>query len=292
MARRDQGRKTCCKPWRGQARSPKRTPSSPATTARDHRRRHRRDADAQLRHRRLRHAGQPAPQRACAGSEIAGGKATVGAMTTLSELQAQRRARLPLGSARRDRLADGTQHGDGRRQSVRQAALWRPRRLPDRARRNRVDLRAVGRAQRARRKDRREPAWAAARSSPASRFALPAAGTFKFRKAARKAFNSAAIVTVAAVVSVSGGKIVECRIGLGGVAASAIRAPSVEKALIGKPLDRASVEAAAAEARHDISPSDDAYASAWYRARVDAGPHPPRTDRRIEPEARRPGRQP
>ena len=31
-------------------------------------------------------------------------------------------------------------------------------------------------------------------------FALPAAGTFKFRKAARKALNSAAIVTVAAVV--------------------------------------------------------------------------------------------
>ena len=97
---------------------------------------------------------------------------------------------------------------------------------------------------------------------------MPAAGTFRFRKAARKAFNSAAIVTVAAVVSVSGGKVAECRIGLGGVAASAIRAPSVEKALAGKPLDRASVEAAAREARHDISPSDDAYASAWYRARV------------------------
>jgi CO/xanthine dehydrogenase FAD-binding subunit len=99
-------------------------------------------------------------------------------------------------------------------------------------------------------------------------FALPAAGAFKFRKAARKAFNSAAIVTVAAVVSVSGGKVAECSIGLGGVARSAIRAPSVEKALIGRPLDRSSVEAASREARHDISPADDAYASAWYRARV------------------------
>jgi CO/xanthine dehydrogenase FAD-binding subunit len=99
-------------------------------------------------------------------------------------------------------------------------------------------------------------------------FVLPAPGAFKFRKATRKAFNSAAIVTVAAVVSVSGGKVTECRIALGGVAGSAIRAASVEKALSDKPLDRASVEAAAAEARHDIAPADDAYASAWYRARV------------------------
>jgi CO/xanthine dehydrogenase FAD-binding subunit len=99
-------------------------------------------------------------------------------------------------------------------------------------------------------------------------FALPAAGAFKFRKATRKAFNSAAIVTVAAVVSVSGGKVAECRVALGGVAGSAIRAPSVEKALTGKPFDRTNVEASAAEARHDISPADDAYASAWYRARV------------------------
>jgi len=99
-------------------------------------------------------------------------------------------------------------------------------------------------------------------------FTLPAAGVFRFGKAARKAFNSAAIVTVAAVVSTSGGKVGECRIALGGVARSAIRAPSVEKALIGQPLDQASVEAAAKEARNDIAPFDDAYASAWYRTRV------------------------
>jgi CO/xanthine dehydrogenase FAD-binding subunit len=99
-------------------------------------------------------------------------------------------------------------------------------------------------------------------------FALPAAGTFRFRKAARKAFNSGAIVTIAAIVAASGGAVAECRIALGGVAKSAIRAPSVEKALIGKPLDRASVEAAAKQASNDISPADDAYASAWYRARV------------------------
>ena len=99
-------------------------------------------------------------------------------------------------------------------------------------------------------------------------FALPAAGTFKFRKATRKAFNSAAIVTVAAVVGTSSGAISACRIALGGVARSAIRASAVEAALAGQPLDRASVEAAAKEAAKDIAPFDDAYASAWYRARV------------------------
>ena len=47
-----------------------------------------------------------------------------------------------------------------------------------------------------------------------------------------------------------------------------MRAPSVEAALIGRPLDEASVTAAAALAAGDTDPFSDAYASAWYRARV------------------------
>lgn len=99
-------------------------------------------------------------------------------------------------------------------------------------------------------------------------FDLPVASTFRFHKAARKALNSAAIVTVAATLQTGGGRVSACRIALGGVHRSAVRAHSVEKALQGQPLDRASVDAAAAEARLDIAPSDDAYSSAWYRARV------------------------
>jgi len=99
-------------------------------------------------------------------------------------------------------------------------------------------------------------------------FTLPAQGSFKFTKATRKAFNSAAIVTVAAVVAVEEGRVSSARIALGGVAKTAIRATSVEKALLGKPFDRAHVEAAAGQALKDIDPADDAYASAWYRARV------------------------
>ena len=99
-------------------------------------------------------------------------------------------------------------------------------------------------------------------------FDLPPAGTFRFAKAGRKAFNSAAIVTVAAVVEMAEGLVRDCRIGLGGVGPYPMRAPSVEKALRGRPPDRVNVEAAAKLAVNDIAPLDDAYASAWYRARV------------------------
>lgn len=99
-------------------------------------------------------------------------------------------------------------------------------------------------------------------------FPLPPAGSFRFSKAGRKAFNSAAVVTVAALVSLADGLVAECRIALGGVGPHVMRAPSVERALVGRPFDRANVEAAAKQAVSDIAPFDDAYASAWYRARV------------------------
>ena len=99
-------------------------------------------------------------------------------------------------------------------------------------------------------------------------FTLPAEGSFKFVKAGRKALNAAAIVTVAAVVTVADGVVSQCRIGLGGVAECAVRARSVEEALTGNPLDREHAEQAASKAERDIEPFDDSYASAWYRARV------------------------
>lgn len=99
-------------------------------------------------------------------------------------------------------------------------------------------------------------------------FDLPAPGAFRFRKAARKALNGAAIVTVAAVVVETDGRVAACRIALGGVAPTAVRSPSTEAALTGRPLDRAAAEEAGRRAADDIRPADDAYASAWYRARV------------------------
>lgn len=99
-------------------------------------------------------------------------------------------------------------------------------------------------------------------------FAIPKPGTFKYVKAARRALNSASIVTVAAVIPQTKGVVADCRIALGGVAAKPVRAKSVEKLLNGKPFDDKTVTAAAAAATKDIAPFTDTYASAWYRARV------------------------
>ena len=99
-------------------------------------------------------------------------------------------------------------------------------------------------------------------------FAIPKPGTFKYAKASRRALNSASIVTVAAVIPLVKGLVAECRIALGGVAEKPVRAKSVEKLLNAKPFDDKTVRAAAAASAKDIAPFTDAYASAWYRARV------------------------
>lgn len=99
-------------------------------------------------------------------------------------------------------------------------------------------------------------------------FSLPPAGLFRFTKVTRKAFNSASIVTVAAVVRLDADTVVDCSIALGGVAKRPVRAAAVERALKGQKFDRETVAKAAEAAAADIEPATDAYASAWYRARV------------------------
>jgi CO/xanthine dehydrogenase FAD-binding subunit len=99
-------------------------------------------------------------------------------------------------------------------------------------------------------------------------FGVPAAGTWFYTKAMRRRMNSAAIVTVAAVVTVRDGSVTEARIALGGAGSRPLRATTAEAALTGRPFDRGSVEAAAGAALQDAEPFDDAYASAWYRRRV------------------------
>jgi CO/xanthine dehydrogenase FAD-binding subunit len=99
-------------------------------------------------------------------------------------------------------------------------------------------------------------------------FARPDDGTWFYHKAMRRRLNSAAIVAVAAVVHTSGGIVTSARIALGGVAPRPVRAVSAERVLVGRPLDVATLDEAGAAARADITPFDDAYASAWYRTRV------------------------
>lgn len=99
-------------------------------------------------------------------------------------------------------------------------------------------------------------------------FRLPPDGAWRFRKAARRALNSASIVTVAAVVVEDGGVVSTARVALSGATRRPKRSPAAEAALVGRPLDHATAEAAGRAALADAEPFDDEYASAWYRARV------------------------
>ncbi len=77
-----------------------------------------------------------------------------------------------------------------------------------------------------------------------------------------------AVVGIAAVVTVSGGKCERAAIGITGVAGKAYRATAVEKALAGGPLDEATVARAAAHAADGVDAQGDLYASGQFRAHL------------------------
>ena len=77
-----------------------------------------------------------------------------------------------------------------------------------------------------------------------------------------------AVVGVAAVVTVSGGKCQRAAIGINGVAGKAYRATAVERALQGQALDEKTVAAAAAHAADGVDAQSDLYASGDFRAHL------------------------
>ncbi len=77
-----------------------------------------------------------------------------------------------------------------------------------------------------------------------------------------------AVVGVAAVLTVSGGKCQRAAIGINGVSGKAYRASAVEKALTGQTLDEKTVAAAAAHAADGVEAQSDLYASGEFRAHL------------------------
>jgi xanthine dehydrogenase small subunit len=96
----------------------------------------------------------------------------------------------------------------------------------------------------------------------------PGAETFRYRKIARIKPKGGSVVTLAAHLPMSGGRIVGARIAYGAMAATAVRAKAAERALEGRALDATSVAAAVAAATEGTSPANDSLASAWYRREV------------------------
>jgi CO/xanthine dehydrogenase FAD-binding subunit len=94
------------------------------------------------------------------------------------------------------------------------------------------------------------------------------ADAFRYRKIARIKPKGGSVITLAAHLPMSGGRITGARIALGSMAPTQIRAKAAERALEGRPLDASTMAAAAAAVAEGTSPADNALASAWYRREI------------------------
>ncbi len=98
------------------------------------------------------------------------------------------------------------------------------------------------------------------------RIPLPLAGLTAFHKIAKRRFDDISSVAVGFAIDVADGVVTRARIGLGGVAATPIRALGTESALLGRPWSEAGVEHAAELLGAEGTPIDDQRASSAYRA--------------------------
>jgi CO/xanthine dehydrogenase FAD-binding subunit len=96
-------------------------------------------------------------------------------------------------------------------------------------------------------------------------FRHPPAGAFRFAKVARRKPHGASVLSIAAVLPLVDRKVDPPRVAYGAMAPTPMRARAVEKALGGKPLDKAAIDAAVKVATDGCAPLSDPQASEWYR---------------------------
>ncbi|RWZ85164.1 xanthine dehydrogenase small subunit [Glutamicibacter sp. HZAU] len=99
----------------------------------------------------------------------------------------------------------------------------------------------------------------------AIRIPLPLAELTSFQKISKRRFDDIASVAVGYAVTVEDGVISKARIGLGGVAATPLRAKATEETLEGKEWNLDTIRAAASIMGEEGTPMDDHRASASYR---------------------------
>lgn len=95
---------------------------------------------------------------------------------------------------------------------------------------------------------------------------LPLASMTAFHKIAKRRFDDISSVAVGYCIEVLDGVVSSARIGLGGVAATPLRARATEEALTGRPWTERTVREAAAVLAGEGTPMDDHRASASYRS--------------------------
>lgn len=97
------------------------------------------------------------------------------------------------------------------------------------------------------------------------RIPLPLSGITAFHKIAKRRFDDISSVAIGYAFDVQEGIVRKARVGLGGVAATPLRATAVEAALEGEPWSADTVRAAAALLQNEGTPMDDHRASSKYR---------------------------
>jgi xanthine dehydrogenase FAD-binding subunit len=101
---------------------------------------------------------------------------------------------------------------------------------------------------------------------------VPASGAFAiqhFEKVGRRQSLAVAVASLAALIRLEpDGRVAEARLAWGSVGPTVVRSPEAEAALLGQPLTRDALEAAALCARRAVSPIDDLRAGARYRRQL------------------------
>lgn len=99
-------------------------------------------------------------------------------------------------------------------------------------------------------------------------FVLPAEGALRFVKVMRRHPHGASVLSIAALLPLSGGRVKGARVAYGAMSPTAIRARAVEQVLEGAQLDDATIATAVAAAEEGTAPASDPFASDWYRRAV------------------------
>lgn len=96
----------------------------------------------------------------------------------------------------------------------------------------------------------------------------PSGDDFRFRKVSRVKPKGVSVMSLAAWLPRSAGRISSARIAFGAMAPTPVRARAAEAALEGATLDETGVSGALAAATQGLNPPDDGLASGWYRSQV------------------------
>jgi CO/xanthine dehydrogenase FAD-binding subunit len=99
-------------------------------------------------------------------------------------------------------------------------------------------------------------------------FKRPPGEAFRFLKVTRVHPKGISVLSIAAQLPVSSGRITGARIAYGAMNRTPVRAKAAERALEGRALDAAGIAPALAVATDGTAPVDDPIASAWWRREI------------------------